>query len=371
MTTKFLLIDDEPSAESYAAAIAAGHPSLSIEPIEVRDPKEIVSHIEHVGPDGLLIDLELTRSRGRAREHFKIQGTALTQEFRTRSNRLSALVIPMVSLSYTSRRAVIVGQDTTASDLFDAELSKSDVSGHAIEIAERLVDLAKGYRTLKGLRPQDSDGYASALGLAADDYDRIDARVNRDLSTLSNRPLHNFSRFLLQTLLPFSGPLINTEMLAIRLGVDAQKSGDAWSVLLSKLPKKVQYKGVFSKSQPLWWITLIDNWWHSSKDTPGSLPMLSTHERVEFLKKRFALQGLKAIESSTKSPGTRFWTVCERTGLPVDPPEGYAIVDDDRMRSWHDKRYLCRNAALRYVQESNFEPGEKDRLKKFGKARLK
>ena len=99
--------------------------------------------------------------------------------------------------------------------------------------------------------------------------------------------------------------------------------------------------------------------------------MLSAEGRVEFLKKHFDLRRLKAIQSSTKSPGKRFWTVCERTGVPVDPPEGYAIVDDGKMRSWHDNRYVSRNAALRYVGDTNFEPGETDRLKKFGKPKSK
>ena len=58
----------------------------------------------------------------------------------------------MASLSYASRREAIIGHDTTASDLFDSDLSKSDVSTHATEIAAELVDLAEGYKKLKGLR---------------------------------------------------------------------------------------------------------------------------------------------------------------------------------------------------------------------------
>ena len=363
------MIDDEPSAESYAAALAAAHPRLEIEPLQLRDPNEIVSYIERVRPDGLLIDLVLSRSKGKAEEHFKIEGTAITQEFRTRSNKLLALTIPMASLSYKSRRETIVGQDKTSSDLFDVELSKSDISNYAKEIAVGLVDLASGYKMLSGLRTLNSDKFAIALGLVVSDYDLLDFRVDRDLRALSERPVHNIAHFILHSLLPFSGPLIDTEVLAIRLGVDTSGSGKNWDVLQKKFPKKARYSGVFAKSHDRWWMTFIGDWWSSLKDAPGSLPILTAQERVDFLKFHFKLRGLKAIENSTKSPGYRFWTVCERTGLPVDPQEGYAIIDDDQMRSWHDKRFLSRSAALRYVQDTIFESGEVERLEKFGRKR--
>lgn len=371
MTTKFLLIDDEPSAESYTARLADAHDDLVINPVEERDPRDIESLVEKEKADGLLIDLQLTRSMGKAKERFKVEGTSLAQEFRTKSNSVSALSIPMVSLSQAGRREALVGKDTTASDLFDAELSKSDISGHASEIAKLLIDLAKGYRKLGGLIPFGSGPWAKALTLSNADYEGIDARVQRDLEAISERPIHNIAGFFLHVLLPFSGPLIDEAMLAVRIGVDPEKSGRDWQALLSEIPAKARYKGVFSDVHSLWWMTFVNKWWLSKKDVPGPLAMLPAKERVEFLKKRFELRNLTAVEAPTGSPGARFWTVCVRTGLPVDPPEGYAIADDEQMRSWHDKRYLCRKAALRYIQDYVFEPGEKERLAKFGRASRK
>lgn len=365
------MIDDDPSAGSYAAKLANAHPRLEIDPVQIRNLDEIVAHIKTVKPDGLLIDLNLTRSKGKAKEHFKFEGPALAQELRTRSNKHSAFSIPMVSLAFKSRREAIVGQDTTASDLFDAEWSKSDVNALSVEIAAELVDLFEGYKTLKRLKSLTPGRRAKTLGLTADEYNLLDPRVDGALSAFSGRPVHNIAQFLLRTLFQFSGPLISTEVLGARLGVDMQKSGKAWITLLGKIPKKVSYRGVFSGSHTLWWMHLINDWWHSQRGVPGSLRMLTADERVGFLKKRFRLGRLKAIEKSTRSPGARYWAVCVRTGVPVDPPEGYSIIDHDQMRSWHDKRYLSRFSALHNVQDTNFEPGEKSRLKKFGKARPK
>lgn len=362
---RFLLIDDEPSAESYAAALAVAHNDLIIDTVNARNPREIEHIVENTKPDGLLIDLQLTRSKGNATEHFKMEGTALAQEFRTRSNLLSALAIPMVSLSYTSRREALIGKDTTAKDLFDADLSKRDVSRHASAFANKLVDISAGYRVLSKAAPYSPAHWAKTLGLNADEYENIDARIHRDLSLVSERPLHNISGFFLHVLLPFSGPLIDEATLAVRLGVDRQKSRGDWETLLAKVPAKTRYKGVFSSSYSRWWMTSVNRWWQSLRGGPLPLAMMPAAKRVEFLKQRFKLGNLVAVEGSSKSPGTRFWVVCERTGVPVDPPEGFAIADDEQMRSWHDKRYLSRNAALRYIQDYVFESGEKARLMKF------
>ena len=365
MKTKFLLIDDEPGAESYTAALAAAHNDLAIASVDARDPRQIEEFVVKTKPDGLLIDLQLTKSKGKAAEHFKIEGTALAQEFRTRSNNLSSLSIPMVSLSYSSRRETLVGRDTTASDLFDANLSKKDVRDHAREFAKQLVDLANGYRIIGKKTTFSPQRWAKILGLSAADYKSVDARIHRDLAAISGRPLHNIAGFFLHVLLPFSGPLIDEATLAIRLGVDRQKSGRGWGTLLSKLPSEARYRGVFSDSFSRWWMSPVDRWWQSARGAPALLAMLPAIERVEFLKKRFKQLNLTAVEQSVQSPDARFWVICERTGIPVDPPDGYAIADDEQMRTWHDKRYLSRKAALRYIQSYVFEPGEKGRLAKI------
>ena len=110
------------------------------------------------------------------------------------------------------------------------------------------------------------------------------------------------------------------------------------------------------------------DWWQAF-DAPGSLSMITAKDRVSYLKSRLKIDRLSVIEETTQSPGSRYWHVCVKSGLPVDPSEGYIIADHEQMRPWHDKRYLCRNAALRSVLDFVFEPGEKERLKAFGKRR--
>lgn len=371
MTTKYLLIDDQPSAEAYGVTLERAARGLKVDVIEEREPRAIVNLIGKTQPNGLLLDLELTKYKGKSEQFFPLDGPGLAQEFRTKSNAESSLLIPIVSLSFDQRRDALIGDDSTPNDLFDDNISKGDVSEGAKQFADRLIDLSAGYQELrKSWRYAPSGNtLAKFLGIAAQDLERIDGRLRRDLETLARRPIHNVAGFFLRQLLQFSGPLIDEPTLAVRLGVDRAKSKKAWEDLRAKFPKGTRYEGIFSSTHERWWMWQIIDWWQSLDGTPGALTMINAGDRVSYLKKRFKIDGLPSIAGTTQSPGSRFWHVCVKSGLPVDPPEGYIISDHERMRPWHDKRFLCRNAALRSVQDFVFEPGEKERLKAFGRRR--
>lgn len=371
MTTKYLLIDDELSAESYGATLERAGRGLQVKLIKERQPQEIAKLIRRSKPDGLLLDLQLTRYKGESNQFFPMEGPGLAQEFRTKSNSESSLRIPIVSLSWDQRRYELIGKDLTPDDLFDGNISKKRVNEDAVFLANRLIDLAAGYRELRqSWRPGASSGtFAKLLGIGAQDIERLDGRLVRDLELVARRPIHNVAGFFLHSLLRFAGPLIDEATLAVHLGVDPARRGKPWDAVKAKLPKKSRYGGVFSNTHERWWTRQIIQWWQELDGVPGSLSMLPAKERVSFLKEKFKINRIPEIKGTTQSPGTRFWHVCVESNLPVDPPEGYVVADSDWMRPWHDKRYLCRNAALRYAQAYVFEPGEKERLKKFGKRR--
>ncbi len=369
MPTKYLLIDDEPAAESFAAKLEGAAPGLKVVLVDERQPSEIQQWIRKNKPNGLLLDLQLTKSKGSTGDFFPTDGPGLAQQFRSKSNVESSLRIPIVSLSFGKRRAVLIGDDSTSSDLFDDEILKSDIYEHAEYFARRLINLSDGYQELRKSWRYAPSGktLAKVLGIGAKDLERIDGRLLRYLEALAPRPIHNVAGFFLRRLLRFSGPLIDESTLATRLGVDRSKTLKPWDTLKARLPKKTRYAGIFSNTHERWWMWQIMDWWQALDGTPGPLSMITAGDRVSYLKTKLKINRLPAIKGTTQSPGSRFWHVCVKTSLPVDPPEGYIITDDERMRTWHDKRYLCRNAALRYVQDFAFEPGEKERLKAFEK----
>lgn len=371
MKTKYLLIDDEPSAESYGVTLERADRFLKVDLVEEREPRAIERLIRKTKPNGLLLDLQLTKSRGKSEKFFQLDGPGLAQEFRTRSNAERSLKIPIVSLSFDERRDALIGEDSTSKDLFDDDISKKEVSENAKLFAKRLIDLSNGYEELrKSWRYAPSGNtLAKILGINEQDLERVDGRLLRDLEALARRPIHNVAGFFLHGFLQFSGPLISEQTLAVRLGVDPAKRGKAWETLKAKLPKKTRYAGIFSTTHERWWMWQIMDWWQALDGAPGSLSMITAGDRVSYLKRKFKIDRLPTIEETTQSPGSRFWHVCVKSGLPVDPPEGYIIADHERMQPWHDKRYLCRNAALRSVRDFVFEPGEKERLKIFGKRR--
>ena len=363
MPINYILIDDETSARSFVAPINASTDELDIQQLHLREADEIIDAISTRKPDGLLIDLELTRSIGKAASLFKFEGTTLAQELRTKSNINPALSIPMVSFSYKTRRNLLIGPDTTAVDLFDWQLAKTEASKQASRTAIVLVDLSLGYKTIYPLVDLAVQHRQNLLGLSRENHEHLDPRIDAEIAALVGRSVHDIARFFLHTLLPFSGPLISEELLATRLGIDREASGAAWRRLLQVLPREVQYHGVFSNVYARWWMFLLEEWWNSSMNMGVSMKMLDATERVEILRRRLQLDALCSIVKPRHGRPSRYWAVCARSGAPVDPSGGYAILDHQRMKAWHDQRYVSRSAALRNIHKLHFLPGEKDRLR--------
>ena len=371
MTIRYLLIDDEPSAEAYGVALQKSVPGLEIDVVGERKPHDIEKRILESKADGLLLDLQLTRYKGDADEWFLIEGPGLAQEIRTKSHSEPKLSIPIVGFSFDQRRETLIGNDSTPLDLFDDFISKGAVQANAALFAQRLRSLALGYENLRKVWKGkiSKKTVADILGITMLGLELHSSGFHQDFMRFEKRPIHNVAALILHNLIPFVGSLIDEATLAVRLGIDREKSGKDWTALIAKLPKELKYEGIFSDIHKRWWMWQVIEWWRSLCESYGSPAMISSEERTEILKEALKLKNLTAIQSTTKSPGSRFWHVCVKTGVPVDPAEGYALADQESMRPWHDKRYLSRNAALRYASQFQFEPGEIERLKIFGKTR--
>ena len=115
---------------------------------------------------------------------------------------------------------------------------------------------------------------------------------------------------------------LGERLLAIRLGVDLEASGDAWNALKSALGQ-ASYSGLGAEGFDRWWARGIEAFWFSID--PESHPhQLTVSERASRLKTRPGLERVVALELSEESPGDRYWRVCTLSKekgrfLPLDP----------------------------------------------------
>ena len=93
-----------------------------------------------------------------------------------------------------------------------------------------------------------------------------------------------------------------------------------------------------------------------------TLARIGAAERVTLLIARTGLTRLRAIASNTDSPGSRYWHRCAKSGLPVDPVEGFPLMPVYGTETWHDTEYLCLEEALRDARNARLGPSERARV---------
>lgn len=380
MTTTFLLIDDdiessEAPAELYAeklSAVSGGN--LTVETLRPGSIDIVLEHIAAAKPDGILIDLDFTHALTEDRTPLRYDGMALAQQIRTNQTRglrqsggSNLPEFPLVRLSKIDVVREFVKGDTTSDDLFDYKVYKDRVVEDAESIARRLISLSADYPAVSDFAAKEEkldETIAVLLGVPEDFLSHLDPRALLGLRR-RDAPAHVVSRYVIGALLGRPGPLIAESLLAIRLGVDYQKS-EGWSNLLKRLHGE-QYQGVFSSGYQRWWMDMVLNWWTQVIDAQRPPFRLSVVERVQAIQQGTGLQRLAPIEESKDSPGTKFWHRCIASPRPVDPTFGFPLMPEWGQENWHDVDYLCLEEALRDSRNPRLAASERSRILKLQK----
>ncbi|MBD3636600.1 MAG: hypothetical protein HUJ25_04605 [Crocinitomicaceae bacterium] len=339
---KFLYLDDEsgPHTTEIAELLEAENNCLEI---KVDYPKSFGDQIKQLKKekyDGLIFDLRLD-------EKSKAEYRALTlaQEVRTRATEGTMDDIPIIVCSTDSKLKRSYNKDSTGHDLFDAKYLKNE---ELVENSERvsieLVSFAKGYNSISELRSKIRGAGAQLkqfLGLDEKGLQNLDLRLIDYFGEIEGRlPVHEYARFIMNELILTTGPLVDSEVLAARLGVDT-KSAD-FDKLLNKL-KFAKYKGPFNDGWNRWWWHLIEDWWGTKTET--SLAFMDAKERVEELIKIVKLSDLTIAKPILKSYGTSYWYTCELYNKPLDPIDG-VLIETKEPLAWQDQKYISIKAAL-------------------------
>ena len=368
----YLFIDDDvgaaAGAELYAEALeAASGGQLVVQPLRPLALPQMIEAIAAAKPNGLLLDIALINALTGDRQQVGFDGIALAQQVRTlqtRGRATGAATLAEFPIIRFSKKDVIreyVSQDPTSDDLFDEMVDKGDVADHAQDVATRALSLAADYKRVLTLTQTDLDDpdLAEALGCELAFITRLDPRALLGLRR-PGAPAHVLARYFTAKLLARPGPLIDEATLAVRLGVDRVRSAD-WPALTATLDEAV-YRGAFSYGYPRWWQPLVMDWWQAIDHADRPLPRANTAERVEAIRGQFGLAGLTALTEDPDSPGARFWHRCSRSGRPVDPAHGFALLPIYGHETWQDAEYLCLEEARRDPRNPRLSPTERSRL---------
>lgn len=276
--------------------------------------------------DGIFLDLKLDGQQ-ESGEKVIYQAPPLAQMIRTLATENRIPSLPIILCSTEERIHQSYSKDFTSHDLFDWTFIKDEIDADTIE---KIVSIIKGYKILN----ENSKDFNKLLDR---DYNEIDKRILSRFVNEENPPIHEIARYIFKGIVKPVGVLINENTLAARLGIDKEKSKD-WNNLLEQYFNKAKYTGVFFDAWPRWWNDYVIDIFEVLTDE--NLPSLAAEERVELLKAKTKLENLLPAKPLEFFNSTYFWNVCELTGMPLDPFEGYKIDNKIEPQPWQDYKYV-------------------------------
>lgn len=283
--------------------------------------------------DGLLIDLRLD---GEGPNQLEYSAISISSELRSICARNELKSFPIILCSTLAKIKETYKSDKTSHDLFDYTFRKSENPDYE-RFSRKLKSLADGYRALPF--------NANSLDVIFErsDLKNLDQRIFERFYNQDIIVPYDFAHFTVKTLFHSTNPLIKETILAARLGVNIEASGQYWIELLSKF-KDCKFNGLFSSGWNRWWADLLSI---KLKEISGkNFSFLKAEERVAILKEVYAIEGIipaKPIELNTSS---EFWTICEATKCPLDPLEGFKVKLSHELKAWQEPKYISLHASL-------------------------
>ena len=343
MPIKYLCLDDEAAkVETIIQHLQQENSELQI---DVRTPVQFDEEVRQLGKekfDGLLLDLRLDRAADQAGRRVNYRALSLAQELRTRMTEGEMVSYPLVLWSVDDNFKLSYDKDEASHEIFDRQYYKTSITGEGAGVAIEMVDLASGYKMINALKSRTVKNIYSKLIALPGAFDIIDARIADNISDNRSYPAHVFARSILSHLIIGSGPLIDEEILAARLGIDVNQSAD-WPKLKEDFAESMRYTGIFGTAWPRWWMfKLIARWKEIHPQAP--LQRLEAQERVGILKKALKLSHLSAARPLVEGYDQRFWYVCKFLRSPISPTDAVQLSVD--RREWQDGVYASLKAIL-------------------------
>jgi len=345
MSIKFKYLDDEKKERAEPFAQALSSKDLGLE-VMFENPKKYSDQMDELTKsdfNGLILDWRLDLIPVIEGKSVGYRASILAQGVRSTASEKHILEIPIVLLTTFDRFQKSYEKDETSHDLFDKIYIKDDIGKQPQQISKELCALVKGYRRIIAARNKRFPFY-KILNLEEQYADILDIRMQEIFPADNSKPAHKYAQIIIKELIDVPGPLIDELILAARLGVDIEKSGD-WEKLKVTFLDAFSYKGPFGEVWPRWWSILLEKWWETLEGNSEPLPFLNAEKRVEILRNNTNLEALLPAKSIEKGYSSKFWTICQVRKKPLDPIDGFMLQSGENF-PWQERLYLSKIAAL-------------------------
>lgn len=331
MATKYLYIDDDQNAYGIVKAIE----EKGLLEFDIRQPKtwneqkeDLIDKGEINNYDGLLLDLKLEFSSGESNV-VKFSGADLAQSIRTEAKSNSTISdLPIILCS--TDNLLMDYLDRTSYDLFDVKYSKDLSSKYNSLNQQEFLCFAVAYKTVNEIKDRDVSTIVGNDSDSVSEIDILQLEINKFQTT------HEIMYLLNRYFINSPGPLLDEELLAIRLGVDMSKSTD-WKILKEHFLSPYKYQGVLSGCFDRWWMDEINT---AFKNRFGkSLKILNANERIAFLKSIENVDNIVPLDIPENHSFGTFWYKCKLSGVPLDPSDGLRTIEMPRY-SWQEPSYI-------------------------------
>lgn len=332
MIPRYLFIDDETGAATQALLDGFNdtkHINIAALKIKKNEAFEhvcnkIKNEFSNHNFDGVLIDLCLD---GTGENSLALKAQPFAQQIRTWAVENKIPYSPIVLCS-TFEKKDVFNKDTASHDLFDYYIDKTEIAYQ--EEAIRLKALAEGYQLLnrKDIKIE--------FFLNREDVAKTNENIVDFFS--GNQSTFDIAYRLLKDVFPYSGILIDEDVVAARMGVDKNASGESWVNLRNGIREHALYTGVFSSGWLRYWSDQVNEFF--MKLTDGNpYQILNADERVKALIKA-GYSGLVAAKPISYNESTYFNTICLSCRCPMDSMEGIAIEERMTLKPWQENRYV-------------------------------
>jgi len=318
-----------------------------------------------VVPLGVLMDVDLS---GIAGEHGT--GLGIAQDIRGKQKAHEVADYPIVRFARPEPVAKIVGGDPSSDDLFDLRLGKIEVVNNCASVQIRLNGAKRVYDQLTSFVSVDDQALDTVLGLTPQQREEWShPALHTRLADGRQTAVHVAAGAFIRGLLLSQGLLIDEILLAVRLGLDREGSGEAWSQLLNGFTN-FKFKGTAHEEFERWWARGLDDWWLEISGG-NSLASLTIEERHELLCNHFRLNGLLPLTMPKGSAGDRPWRLCtlnleeyEPQYIPIDPSAAVRLSPRTDQPPWTDPQYAALGSAVRAVDDLRLNRLDIDRLQR-------
>ncbi len=348
MIPSYLYLDDENGSVTTSMLDGFNDTGLvSITPLKLQRNERfedvsdaIVKDCSQKSYQGIVIDLFLD---GGGANSLKFKASPLVQQIRTLASEGKIAQMPVVLCS-TAEKISFLEKDRASQDLFDHCFKKED---NPEEIAPKLQSLADGYAVLNSLG--DNGRFGAIVKRSPESfYD------NRVVDYLSDEALstYDIAHRLKVDFIDHTGIMIEEDVVASRMGVDIEASGEGWKKLIKDIEAKAIYKGVFASGWRRFWADLVRDFFLSMSGT-RPYQLLTSKERIDILD-HSGYEGLVPATPIRLNQSSMFNTVCHLSRKPLDAQEGIPINDSMPLKPWQEREYL----SLYSIVHGDYPPNQ-------------